>query len=153
MTEYSKVIQFGEARLRLRGRRGWKDERCKHLSLTYDDNGEIVTCDDCNAQVTAFWAMKMLAEHYDKAMQAVEARSQHVAEQTSRNLHLMAARKVEKAWRSRSMVPCCPHCDAGIFPEDGLGGTQINRQIEMARRIAKTRATPPTQQPTQGAEP
>ena len=139
---HAQVIQFGEARLRLRGRRGWKDERCKHLNLTYDDNGEIVTCDDCKMQVTAFWAMKMLAEHYEKAREEVEARGKRVAEETSRGLHLIAARKVEKAWRSRSMVPCCPHCGAGILPEDGLGGTQVNRKIEMARRQHDPRYKP-----------
>lgn len=130
----SKIIQFGEARLKLRGKPGWRDERCKHLNLTYDDNGEFVTCDDCGMQVTAFWAMKMLAEHYEKARQDVDRRSQHLADEKARSIHLLAARKVEKAWRSRSMVPCCPHCGAGILPEDGLGGSQVNRKIEMARR-------------------
>ncbi|MDE3022711.1 MAG: hypothetical protein KGI54_12775 [Pseudomonadota bacterium] len=52
--------------------------------------------------------------------------------------HLIAARAVEKAWRVRDMVPSCPHCHAGILPEDGLGKSLINREMEMRRRdIAK----------------
>ncbi len=136
MLDQSKVIQFGEARLRMRGRLGWKDERCKHLQLTYDDNGEIVTCDDCNMQIAPFWAMKMLASHYEKALAVVNQRRQRLAEETSRSLHLIAARKVESAWKKRGTVPCCPHCGLGILPQDGFGETQINRKIEMARRRA-----------------
>lgn len=141
MSEYARVVQIGEARVRLRGGLGFRDDRCKHKNLTYDDNGEIVTCDDCSARVSAFWAMKMLMEHYETAISNVKHREKAIAEETSRSIHLLAARKVEAAWKKRNMVPCCPHCWAGILPEDGFGGSQVNRAIEMRRRAALPKNT------------
>jgi hypothetical protein len=130
------LIQIGEARIRLRGDRPHygRDDRCRHYNLTYDNNGEIVSCDDCGKQVSAFWAMKVIIFHYNKATEAMEARASQLAADKAHNLHLIAAKKVEAVWRGRTMAPCCPHCGRGILAEDGLGGSQTNRKMELARR-------------------
>lgn len=51
-----------------------------------------------------------------------------------KTVELRAAQKVEKAWRSRTMVPTCPHCAEAIFPEDGLGSGMANRELALRRR-------------------
>lgn len=132
-----QVVDFEGFRLRLQAKkRDWDrtDKRCAHLNLTLDDQGHIVWCDDCKQTVSAYWAIQMLAERHAASLAVVERREKALAQDKAQNLHLTAAKKVEKAWRSRTMVPACPHCDRGILPEDGLGGTQVNRAIELARR-------------------
>lgn len=132
------VIQIGDLFVRRRHQRHWSgDARCPHLHLTWDDNGHIVTCDDCSKQIEPYWAMQMLASHYEKAFKKVQVHARSVAEDKAHNLHLIAARKVEAVWRSRTMVPCCPHCGHGILPEDQLGARQMGKKFEIARRAAK----------------
>ena len=138
------VIEFGELRVR-RAEKMTRlaADRCRHYKMTLDDNGDIVTCDDCGKQLSAFWALRLITEQYEAAWKKVQATGERINREAQASLHLRAAAKVEKAWRSRSMVPACPHCHAPIFPEDGLGGIQVNRKIALARRAA---AAPPSQQ-------
>ena len=49
-------------------------------------------------------------------------------------LHLKAAQEAEAAWRSRKMVPTCPHCREAIFAADGFGKFQMRREIAERRR-------------------
>jgi hypothetical protein len=138
------VIEFGELRVRRAERMtrlNATTDRCRHHNMTLDDNGELVTCDDCGKQLGAFWALRLITEQYGDAWRKVQATGERINREASATLHLRAAQKAEKAWRSRSMVPACPHCHVAIFPEDGFGGIQVNRQIALARRqAAKERA-------------
>ena len=128
------VIKIGDMIIRRLQKRGWRDERCQHKNTTWDANGEIVTCDDCKMQISNWWMLHMLSNAYDKAISDIENRERALAEATRENLHLIAAKKVQAAWRSKGMVPACPHCDRGILPEDGLGSCNVNRAIELTRR-------------------
>jgi len=128
------VIKIGDLKIRRLEKRGWRDERCPHKNTTWDANGEIVTCDDCKMQVSAWWLLHMFTAEYERALADLEHRERALADARRQNLHLIAAKKVEAAWRSKGMVPACPHCDRGILPEDGLGSTNVNRAIELARR-------------------
>ncbi len=115
---------------------------CDHKKIVLDDAGHIVTCSKCGIQLGAYWALKKLTEQYDYWVNRFnQERAEHkedVKTFRQENIHLIAARTVEKAWRVRDMVPSCPHCHAGILPEDGLGKSLINREMEMRRRdIAK----------------
>jgi hypothetical protein len=58
----------------------------------------------------------------------------------SAEFEAMAAQVVESAWRSRSMVPVCPHCSEAIFATDGLGRSQVNKQMAERRRAAAIEA-------------
>ena len=40
-------------------------------------------------------------------------------------LRSIAARKMEEAWRHKNMVPSCPHCHNGLFPEDFKTGMSM----------------------------
>ncbi|MCA8447568.1 MULTISPECIES: hypothetical protein [Burkholderia cepacia complex] len=134
----SNVIHIDEMRLTKQQRfRFGKDAGCKHLNLTMDDEGDIVTCDDCGKQVSAFWALKMLSEYYQKAMGKLARREQVQSEVEQRTIHLKAAQAVEKAWRSRTMVPTCPHCNEGISPSDGFGRSMVNKMIDERRRAER----------------
>ena len=52
-----------------------------------------------------------------------------------------AAIILQNAWRKKKMVPSCPHCDRGIFPEDELGRSTVSKELELARRKKKPNNT------------
>lgn len=110
---------------------------CRHLRLEMDDHGEVVKCMDCGVQVSAYWALKMLASHWEDASRKHKAAKERLAEDKASHLHLIAAKQAEKAWRSRDMVPCCPHCGEGISAKDGFGGSMVSKRIDEARREAR----------------
>lgn len=130
------VIEIGE--FRLKRERQWQHAGCKHVHLTLDDDGEFVTCDDCQKQVGNYAALRMLIERWALLQARVERQQRTADDALSKTVGLRAAQKVERAWRSRTMVPTCPHCGDAIFPEDGFGGSAVNRQIALRRR-----STPP----------
>lgn len=133
----SNVINLGDLSIRRREKRlQYRDDRCRHKNTTWDANGDIITCDDCKMQISAVWMLHMLVDAYDAAMASITAREKSLADDKARNIHLIAARKVEDAWRSKTMVPCCLHCGNGVLPEDGFGGARMSRAIEIARRKA-----------------
>ena len=138
----SDIVNIGDFALR-RKREGYivpKGE-CHHRKLSYADRGEIINCDDCGMQVTAYWVVGMLCEVWDKEISRLEAATARIRERESKALHLIAAQRVEKAWRSQTMAPSCPHCNRGIFATDNLGSSQINKKLELSRREAE-RAKP-----------
>jgi hypothetical protein len=53
---------------------------------------------------------------------------------------LKAVIKIDDAWRSRKMAPCCPHCHAVILPKDGFGDVRVNKEMELARRLKQDTA-------------
>lgn len=131
----SNVIQFGEFALtRNRDRHFQRNGECRHRHVTCDDVGEIVTCDDCGKQVSAYWALGYFSQLWESEMRKVEDAKKALAEDRSKSIHLLAAQKVERVWRSRGMVPACPHCERGILASDGLGSTQVNKAMELRRR-------------------
>jgi len=134
------VVQFGDFLFRAKGRRyPWDKDRCAHKHLELDDNGEIVLCLDCKQQVTAYWALRHITEQWRDHASKLQKQADDLRERVQKNVSLLAAQRVEKAWRRKSMVPVCPHCSAGILPEDRLGDSCINKEIELRRRaVGKT---------------
>lgn len=128
------VVSFADMAFRLRGQRVAPDTRCEHKHLTLDDNGEIVTCEDCQKQVSSFWALRRMASMWGNHAQQVRRAVEKVHEDQRTTFHLRAAKVVERAWRHRKTVPLCPHCKAGILPEDGFGSSSMSRAIELKRR-------------------
>jgi len=111
---------------------------CDHKHIELDGYGDIVRCKKCGSQVSAFWALEMIANEYNRSLAKLRRDQEALARAKAVDLHLLAARKVEKIWRGRTMVPACPHCGLGILPEDGFGNNRVNREIELRRRKATT---------------
>jgi hypothetical protein len=138
----AQVVEIGE--FRLKRERKWPREGCPHIHLTLNDEGEFVTCDDCQKQVGTYAALRMLIERWALLQAKVEAQQRCASDALQKTVGLRAAQRVERAWRSRTMVPTCPHCDAAIFPTDGFGGSMVNKKFAEHRRALST--TPPTPQ-------
>jgi ribosomal protein S27E len=127
------VIQIGEARLTRRQQTPPRDE-CQHSRMTIDDHGEIITCDDCSKQLSAFWVLCRFGDQFKRAKAQLDAQRAAHADAVAKGVTLKSAQEVESAWRSRSMVPTCPHCREAIFATDGFGRAQINKEIATRRR-------------------
>lgn len=129
------VLYFGSMQFE-RVRRRHALERtaatCQHKRLTLDENGDVCSCRDCGVQVSAFWALMRFVEEWTDHARKTATAAERIRADAEATLHLRAARRWESAWRSRTMLPACPHCGRGILPNDP--GGQVNREIELRRR-------------------
>lgn len=131
----SNVIEIAGFKL-TRGQGPSRTKDCPHKNLTLDSAGAgIVICDDCNRQVSAFWALQMISDQFEHEMAKLKRQEKALEEVSSKTLHLKAAQKAESAWRSRTMVPTCPNCSQPIFATDGFGGSCIGK--EWAEKLRK----------------
>lgn len=135
-TDDSNVVEVGDFRIARRKRFPWSADRasCKHKHMTIDDHGDVITCDDCGKQLGAMWVLRYMLDDYTRQFEELQAKQHALQERTSKEIHLIAARKVEDAWRRRDTVPACPHCNRGILATDQLGATQISKRMELLRR-------------------
>lgn len=129
------VIEIGEYAFRRKHRfvvTG--DHECAHHSMIMDDDGHHVKCQDCGTQLSAYWVLGRMLDRYREKMRDLDHERQRLAALKAKDLSLIAAKKVEAAWRSRTTVPRCPHCYAGILPTDGFGGSVVSKALELRRR-------------------
>ena len=132
----SEVIEIGEFRLR-RAQRKSALRDCRHMSLELDYELQTVRCADCGEHMSPFYALSHLTDALNRKSDQLTRDRENLRQLQSGNLHLIAARRVEEAWRSRTMVPTCPHCDEAIFPGDGFGSSAVNKDMAKKRRAAR----------------
>ena len=128
------VVHLGDFAIKRKDSKFAYPKTCQHLNLTLDDHGQTVKCDDCGDQVSAYWAITSMAAHVDREWKKINSAFEKLKKDQQSAIHLTAARKVEAAWRKRDMLPCCPHCGEGIAPEDGFGGSMINKRFHKSLR-------------------
>jgi hypothetical protein len=102
--------------------------------MVYDPRERRIWCSDCETEVDTFDAFVILVENFSDAQRRIEQQWKEVQEATGGALHLIAARAMERQWRRKNTVPACPHCHAGIFPEDATHLGMVSKEIERARR-------------------
>lgn len=134
----SNVIEIGDFSIARKSRSyGFVAEgECAHRRTTMEEDGEIVRCRDCKAQLTAWWLLKEILYAYTESQRKAKIDREQIAKERATIIHLIAARKVERAWRHHTMLPTCPHCHRGIAPTDGFGDGMVNKKIERTHRIA-----------------
>lgn len=148
----SNIIQIGEWSVQRRARSASSPQAgCDHAQIALESHGQVVRCLKCGDQLSAFWALQMLADQYDRATAELEQERRALARAREAELHLPAALKVEQLWRGRKLAPACPHCGRGILPEDGLGSLQINQEFELRRRAAQSHGEPGHASPQGGS--
>lgn len=133
----AKVLDLGVIRIAREKRAIDESPKCSHRSISLDEHGQVVICNDCHTQVSAFWALQMLTEYWDEAVGRLAAREKAVTAEVEACMHILAAGQLAKAWKSSTAVPSCPHCHRGVLPTDGFGGAMISRSVELAIREAK----------------
>ncbi|ANC85485.1 hypothetical protein [Sphingomonas sp. NIC1] len=127
------VIDFGDLRV-ARGMTRRPVRTCRHHGLRYDDRERRIWCSDCETDVEPFDAFKLLVEHFDGAQKKARRMLEEANEAQSFQLRSIAAKEIDQKWRKRNMVPACPHCRAGIWPEDVKRMGLVGKEYDSARR-------------------
>lgn len=127
------VINIGKFILSKKRRFFDTRKQCKHLNLKLDDNGHTVFCEDCNSQLSAYFVLELLLDTYEREIKRTEVRNKKLHDDMQTVLHLRASKHLESIWRSRKLVPTCPHCGEGITMNEALEAGKMNAEIHAAR--------------------
>lgn len=128
------VVDIGDLRV-ARGMTRRPYSSCRHASLTYDPRERRIWCKDCEKDVDPFDAFTGLVEQYNRAYKDHLKREKEISEAEGFQARSRAAKTLDEAWRRRKRLPTCPHCRAGLFPEDFADGVGwIGREYAEALR-------------------
>lgn len=111
------VVDIGDLRVS-RGMTRRPASVCRHNRVTYDTSERRIWCRDCEKDVDPFDAFKNLSENYNRVYSSIQKERKELDEIGQFKIISIAAKTIDKAWRSHSMVPACPACGNGLFPED-----------------------------------
>lgn len=136
-----KIVDIGDLRV-ARGMSRRPVSVCKHSQLVYDRHERRVWCKECETDIEAFDAFELLVGNFSAASDRLERREERVREAEKHSLISRASKAFDEAWRTRNMSPCCPHCKAGLLPEDIVRGfgLEVGTEFERARRQALSRS-------------
>lgn len=130
------VVDIGDLRI-ARGMTRRPASACCHGAMVYDPRERRVWCKDCERDVDPFDAFTRLVEQYDRAYKGLNERSDEIAQAARFQCRSVAAKNIDEVWRRRKVVPACPHCKHGLFPEDfATGVSTMGREYALARRKA-----------------
>lgn len=128
------VVDIGDYRVS-RGMSRRRFTACPHKKLSYDVKERRIWCADCEHDVDSFDILVSMVGSYDRAVKRLAERERQLKEAEHFQARSLAAREMDKAWRSRTMVPACPSCGNGLFPEDFKRGvSMLGRDFALARR-------------------
>lgn len=135
------VVDIGDLRV-ARGFSRRPYSACRHLRQTYDSQERRIWCQDCERTIETFDAYTVLVEHIDTAIRSLDRRTAEVAEAEKFSLRALATKALDKVWRGR-MIPACPQCGGGLFPEDFKHGVQTTLGRDYAEALRKSRTKKP----------
>lgn len=129
-----RVVDIGDYRV-ARGMSRRPYSGCNHIRLVYDQNERRIWCKDCEKDVEPFDAFIGIVGQFSKQARLLDERELKIQEAEAFSIRSLAAKVIDKAWRSKRMVPACPHCGQGIFPEDVKNGlAMIGKDYATAKR-------------------
>jgi len=106
--------------------------RCPHGRTVIDEMQGTVECRDCGATLSAFWVLGQIAREENRAFHRLQTLRAEAAQLQSWVPFLRSVRGLEKRWRGRRVLPTCPHCNHGLWPDELTGGVSLS--LEVARR-------------------
>jgi hypothetical protein len=133
------VVDIGDLRV-ARGFTRRPYSSCQHRALVFDRRERRIWCKDCEKNLDAFDAFEQVVSRYSGAVESLKRRETALKEAEKFQVRSLAAKAIDEAWRHRNMIPACPHCHHGLFPEDFVHGTDmLGREYAMAlaKRDAK----------------
>lgn len=128
------VVDIGDVRV-ARGETRRPRSSCQHIRMVYDPKERRVWCEDCETEVEPFDAFMCLVERMDGHIKRLKRREAKVDEAEQFSARSRAVKALDKLWRTRSMVPMCPHCSEALLPEDVASGVAATSpEIARAKR-------------------
>lgn len=133
-----KVVNIDDF-LIARGQSKRSYEKCAHRHMNYDTSERRIFCEDCKKTVSSFDAFVAIAEIWHKAHSQHEQREIRIKEAEKYNLQRLATKALDDEFKKHSTIPCCPHCNTGLLPDDFIGRRikTTGKDIEIARRKRK----------------
>jgi hypothetical protein len=137
-----RVVDIGDLRV-ARGFSRRPPSVCKHSHLHYDHAERRIWCPDCEQNIDPFDAFEQLVTVWAEATDKLNRRREDVDAAEKHALISIAAKTVDEIWRRRRMVPVCPVCASGLFPEDfRRRGVTLGRPFAAAFRAKKGKPVP-----------
>lgn len=131
------IVNIGDVRV-ARGMSRRHHSSCPHSQLIYDQNERRIWCKDCERDVEGFDAFRQLVEFHSSAIAQLNRREEAIAEAEKFKIRTLAGKHMDEAWRSHNMVPSCPHCNNGLFPEDFKSGpSMVGKEFARRRKAIK----------------
>lgn len=116
--------------------------RCDHQRTVLDEGKGTVECRDCGVTLSAFWVLGQIAREENRCFTRIKALRAEAEELKGWVPFLRSMRKLEKRWRGRAMLPACPHCHRGLWPDE-LERSSVSLSLELAQRKKANIAIPP----------
>lgn len=91
---------------------------CSNRKFVVDTNNKKIICNDCGAIVDAYEAMFEMAVKGNRLREQVEMLLQQRKQILNYKPWLLTIRKLEKKYRGKKMLPCCPRCDEPFYLEE-----------------------------------
>ena len=92
--------------------------KCERPHYTIDTENHIIECDDCGAHVDPFAVLVRLAKRNSRYNQELERLYEQRKQLMVYKPHLIVIRELERQYRGRKLLPCCPHCKQAFYLED-----------------------------------
>lgn len=110
-----KIIQMDQIRI---NRNLDKLCTCDKRKYTIDSNNKRVLCSSCGSVVDAYDAMLDMARNFER----INADQERMLEQRKQIANykpwLLTIRNLEKQYRGKKTLPCCPRCDEPFYLEE-----------------------------------
>lgn len=78
-----------------------------------------------------------MVRSYNIGLEQLQRERQRLQDVDESTIRTRAGKIMDKLFKKRKSVPCCPHCNQGIFPEDVQKMSLVDKAFAAARR-AKT---------------
>lgn len=106
--------------------------KCEHARTVIDEPNGTVECRDCGASLSAFWVLGRIAREENRVFNRIKGLRADAEELQTWVPFLKSVRTLEKRWRGRAMLPACPHCHRGLWPDELQGSVSLS--LELAQR-------------------
>ena len=94
-----------------------KNCKCPSPKYVVDTQNHIIECEKCGAYVDPFAAMLALAKRHEELNAQLERMNKKRKEIAAYKPHLVVIKRLEREYRGRKMLPCCPHCKKPFYLE------------------------------------
>ncbi len=95
-----------------------KNCQCPSPKYVVDTQNHVIECEKCGAYVDPFAAMLALAKRHEELNAQLERMNRKRKEIATYKPHVIVIRELERQYRGRKMLPCCPHCKQAFYLED-----------------------------------
>ncbi|WP_069638499.1 hypothetical protein [Burkholderia sp. PAMC 26561] len=106
----SKVVDIRKFRV-TRDERTHRPGECAHRHIKLDRHGGIVTCGNCGAALSAFWALEMLSEQYASALANIARLDQRLTQANDLIATLSAALDDRQTIQKSTLMSDVPTLD------------------------------------------